>query len=212
MLTTNKQGQALGRKGAESRARLLEAARLLLETIPVEKLTASAIARAAGLASQTYYLYFTDVDDLLFQLSREAANDTQDILDEIERPWNAATMEQHADGFVSAFYRYWDRHRTILNIRNFRADSGQAQFAQVRNDSMMPLVSSLAEQIKAAHSNSSLTQRTALARAVIIIAAIERMASRYPAGNFTHPALDGNDLKRAEADILKLMLSPQPLK
>lgn len=206
MVKTNKQGQALGRKGAESRARLIATARDLVASGAEEKLSASAIARAAGLASQSFYLYFRDVDELLLQLARDAGDDATEIVDELRRPWDTASRPAHAERFVDAFYRYWDRHRAILNIRNFRADRGEVAFVQTREASSQVIVSSLADQIRSAA--AGLGDREALARAIIIVAAIERMASRYATLHVAQPPIDSEDLKRAEADILMMLLTP----
>lgn len=207
MAKLNKDGQAIGRKGAESRARLLAAASGLMGEGPVEKLTAKAIARAAGLASQTFYLYFDDVEELLLDLSAVVSRDTEEILAELDGPWDVATLRQQAGRFVGAFYRYWDRNRAILNMRNFRADSGRQPFVRVRNDGAIPIVRGIAAHISAAQ-GGEVSARAALARAMVVYSAIERIASRYAANQFVSELLDYEDLKRAEADILTLLLSP----
>src|SRR3546814_12148926 len=88
MSILNKHGQAIGRKGAESRRRLLDATRTLIATEPAHKLTASAIARTAKLASQTFYLYFNDIDEILLALSQEAAEDMDEVFAELNRHWD----------------------------------------------------------------------------------------------------------------------------
>ncbi len=208
MRKTNQDGQAIGRKGAESRARLLTAARHLVTATPAEALTASAIAREAGLASQTFYLYFKGVDDALLYLSREASEDTGEIAAELDRSWDAGKLRYHAECVVSAFYRYWDKHRAILNIRNFRADGGQDSFVEVRNTSAVPIVTKIAARIRAARGDDLLTERESLARAIVIFSAIERMAARYAYLPAWRSFVDSEDLKRAEAEILALLISP----
>ena len=71
----NKDGTALGRKGAETRARLLAATRTLLETVSPFNLTVAAIAKAARTAPATLYVYFNDVQDVFYALSVEACQD-----------------------------------------------------------------------------------------------------------------------------------------
>ncbi len=204
---TNKDGQAIGRKGAESRARLLEGARSLLFSTASDKLTASAIARAAGLASQTFYVYFDDIDEILQVLAADASQDNSEIIAELDRPWDLTAIQLHAERVVGAFYRYWDRHRPILNVRNFRAENGQEAFMQLRNQSALPVVSRIASRILASH-GSSVKERDAFARAVVIYAAIERMAARYASGGTDPTMVNSAELKRAEVDILALLFSP----
>ena len=180
MKKTNKDGQAIGRKGAESRSRLLAATRqLLIELSTARKLTASSIARAAGLASQTFYLYFDDVEEVLFCLSEEASADTTEIIEALESPWDPASPQAFTLPVVLAFYRYWDRHRPILNIRNYMADRGEEAFATLRNESAIPIVTRIAQRIRAGQGEARLSERDSLARAIIIFSAIERQAGRY---------------------------------
>jgi AcrR family transcriptional regulator len=209
MKKTNKDGQAIGRKGAESRARLLQATRQLLSELPsARKLTASSIARAAGLASQTFYLYFDDVEEILLGLSIEASEDTSGIIAALDAGWDPAAPLAYTEQIVSAFYEYWDRHRAILNIRNYMSDRGDEPFAKARNESAIPIISRIAARIRASQGEARLTERDALARAIIIFSAIERMAARYSASSGQALMPGGDELKRAEADILALMMSP----
>ena len=211
MKTTNKDGQAIGRKGAESRARLLVATRqLLIELTTARKLTASSIARAAGLASQTFYLYFDDVEEILFCLSEEASADTVEIIEALDRPWDAAEPQNYTQPVVSAFYRYWDRHRPILNIRNYMADRGDEAFASLRNESAIPIITRIAQRIRSGQGEARLTERDSLARAIIIFSAIERMAARYATNQGLHLMPSAEEMKHAEADILALLMSPVP--
>lgn len=210
MVRTNKQGQAIGRKGSESRSRIVDAARALIAA-PADRLSVRSISQAAGLASQTFYLYFKDVDELLISLSRDASKEIDEVAAELDAAWDMSALEEHTARFVAAFYQYWDRNRPILTIRNFRADTGHPEFLAIRNQSMQPIVRRLAARIFAAQEQNGLSERDAMARAIVIIAAIERMASRYSALMDTgQSGLDSLDLKRAEAHILLLMLSPPP--
>jgi AcrR family transcriptional regulator len=208
MKNTNKDGQAIGRKGAESRARLLEATRKLLGELPsARKLTASSIARAAGLASQTFYLYFDDVEEILLSLSIEASEDTADIIAALDAAWKPAAPRDYTETVVDAFYRYWDRHRAILNIRNYMADRGDEPFFKARNESALPIITRVAARIRIAQGEDRLTERDALARAIIFFSAIERMAARYSTTSGAAIMPGGDELKRAEADILAILMS-----
>lgn len=209
MKHTNKDGQAIGRKGAESKARLLAATRRLLAELPTaRKLTASSIARAAGLASQTFYLYFDDVEELLLSLSIEASEDTQEIIAALDGDWSRDAPRAYTERVVDAFYRYWDRHRAVLNIRNYMSDRGEELFAKARNESAIPIITRIAAHIRAAQGEDQLLERDALARAIIFFSAMERMAARYSASAGVSIMPGGADLKKAEADILALLISP----
>jgi len=201
----NKHGQALGRKGVESRRRLLEAGRTLLTR--AEKLSPSSVARAAGLASQTFYLYFADINELLLVLSEEATADISEVMETLEGPWDPASVEHHSRRFVDAFYGFWDTHRAVLSFRNFQSDLGDPAFIQVRQDAAMPIITSIAKRISAADGADQLSEPDALARAVIIYAAIERLAARPTTLLRGSAPLQEADLRRAEAEILTLLFT-----
>lgn len=208
MYATNKHGQAIGRKGAESRRRLLDATRDLIAIEPAHRLTASAIARTAGLASQTFYLYFKDIDEVLLSLSREASDDMQGVLDTLGNAWHDAAPAEQSKRFIEAFTSFWDRNRPILTVRNYFSDSGHAAFLTVRQESAMPVIQAIARRMLAAHPDHDLDDKAAFARSVIIYSAIERMAAR-PATLSHQPVLvDATDLQQAEADILTLLFTP----
>jgi len=205
----NKDGQAIGRKGAESRARLLEATRKLLAELPsARKLTASSIARAAGLASQTFYLYFDDVEEILLSLSAVASEDTADIIAALDAPLDLTALRDYTARVVETYYQYWDRHRAILNLRNYMADRGDEPFAKLRNEAAIPIIVKIAAHIRTAQGPDRLTERDSLARAIIFFSATERMAARYSATSGQAMMPGGDELKRAEADILALLISP----
>jgi AcrR family transcriptional regulator len=202
----NKHGQALGRKGAESRRRLLDAACKLLEDRSA-KLTPSAVARSAGLTSQTFYLYFADINELLLTLSEEASTDVGRILRALEDPWDPGAIDEHSRRFIDAIYDFWDGHRAVLSFRNFQSDLGDEAFVHVRFETSRPIISLMAKRIRSARGEDQLSEADALARAVIIYAAIERLAARPPTMRTPYRRLEESDLRRAEADILTLLFT-----
>lgn len=208
MKSVNKHGQAIGRKGIESRRRLLDATRALLNGEAAYRLTASAIARAAGLASQTFYLYFSDIDEILLILSEEASADTAEIRSALTATPASVPPAVYSARFVEAFSAYWDRHRAILSIRNYQSDNGHVGFLKARQDSALPLVQAMADRMVAANPDGALADADAFARSMIIYAAIERMAARYTRPGQQEGAISADLLKRAEADILTLLLTP----
>lgn len=204
----NKHGQSVGRKGAESRRRLMDAARELITVEPAHRISASAIARAAKLASQTFYLYFKDIDEILLALSNEASTDMQDVHEALSASWQSASPAEQARRFIDAFTAYWDRHRAILTVRNYLADSAHPAFLTVRQDAAMPLIDAIANRMMAAHPDDDLDRKSAFARSVIIYSAIERMAARPATMRHTPTMLSVDDLKQAETDILAMLFTP----
>ena len=88
--STNKNGQLLGRKGMETRKRMMEAARRLLATRSPFDLTALLITREAKSAPATFYVYFDDVQDVTIFIVDPEAN-FQRIWDLVQADyWGAA--------------------------------------------------------------------------------------------------------------------------
>lgn len=206
MVKTNKVGQAIGRKGRESRQRLLDAARILLTKFPNSQLSVSKIAREAGLASQTFYLYFASADDVLFELCDIASTDSEMVETALSGEWQQDEIKQNSLRFVKAFYQHWSENRSVLNYRNFRSDAGEDRFIELRHRTALPVVEGLAEKLSVGAND---TGRDPMARAVIFYASMERLAGRPPHGiNHDAPQLGTEDLIDAQADILAELMAP----
>lgn len=118
----------LGRKGRETRQRLMADARNLLDSCWPMDLTAAAAARHAGMASATFYLYFRDVRDLLL-----ASDETATI--EMVATFNQSTLfndrsriGEDSTAFIEMLRHWWDRHGVILQYRAMEADRGEERF------------------------------------------------------------------------------------
>lgn len=182
---TNQQGQALGRKGVQTRQKLMAAAHKLLDVYSPVELTAVAIAKEAGTSSASFYMYFDDVRDILFALATEAGSAMASVHEVVQQPWAAdtLTLHEHALQLVERFNEIWDIHRQVLRFRNLEADRGDPRFEALRMSTYVPFIDLLARQILAAcppdRQRPTLSQ--AFAQASVLHAAMERMASTDPA-------------------------------
>ena len=175
----NQHGQVLGRKGLETRERLLNAARDLLQSNSPVQLTVVSIAEKAKSSSATFYLYFEDVRDLLLVLSEEAEREMKVVHDVLDESWDPQSLElDHASRVVHAFASVWNKHREILRYRNLEADRNDAAFENIRMRTSVRMVSRFADHIIAAHPEGSLfTYTDAMAEASVLVAAMERLAA-----------------------------------
>jgi AcrR family transcriptional regulator len=182
---TNQQGQALGRKGLETRKKLMAAARKFLDIYSPVELTAVAIAKEAGTSSASFYMYFDDVRDILYALAIEAGVAMASVHEVVEQPWGAdtLTLHEHALQLVERFNEIWQMHRQVLRFRNLEADRGDPRFEALRMETYVPFIDLLARQIIAAcppdKQRPTLSQAFALAS--VLHASMERMASTDPA-------------------------------
>lgn len=209
MRSRNKHGQTMGRKGIESRRRLLDAARDLIERHASHEVTVSAIARTAGLASQTFYIYFENVTEVFLALSREAAEDLHQVHEVLAESPFITDAHAFSERFVEAYSAYWDRNRPTLRLRNYLADSGAADFITERQVSSYTIIKALADRMRSAQAENGLGERAAFARGVVLFAAIERLAGRPPTLRQELPlSVVETSLKQAEIDILTQLFTP----
>jgi AcrR family transcriptional regulator len=176
---TNKHGQSMGRKGRETRQRIMAAARKMLKSSSPVQLTVVSIAKEAETSSATFYLYFKDVRGLLLVLSEEAEADMRVVHEVLDEPWDPKFLDlDHASRVVQAYVSVWDKHREVLRIRNLEADRGDPEFENIRLRTSVRMVSRFAEHIFAAYpEDTTLSYTDAMAEGSVLVAAMERLAA-----------------------------------
>lgn len=180
-VTMNKQGQVLGRKGQETRRRLMTATRRLLCTSSPVDLTAVAIAKAAGTSSASFYMYFDDVQDVLYALSLLAAEDMSEVISFFDRAWDHEAIEAEALRLVEAFNSVWSKHREVLRYRNLEADRGDSRFEELRMNTYVPFIEKFAQRIMSINPvGGGRRKGDAYAEATVLHAAMERLAATDP--------------------------------
>lgn len=171
-------GRALGRRGALTRRRLLQATAQLLETHGIRDLRVVDIAREVGTSPATFYQYFRDVEDAVLALADAVGEDLAPIGELLARSWSGATGLDAARELVVSFMEYWDAHRAILRTRNLAAQEGDRRFRDVRNDALRPLREGLAQKVAEAQREGRVAQELApVAAAAALAAMLERMAA-----------------------------------
>lgn len=195
----------LGRKGVETRLRLMDAARdLLLSTSPVS-LTVAAIARAARTSSATFYVYFDDVVGVVQALASEASEDMGEVVAALER-WSAGMPPSDgAAGFIAAFRTYYARHRPIFAIRNMEADRGNERFFEMRaraGEAILSRLAALIEKGRRDKAHAQVKHNEAVARASVIYSAIERLAASEDLYSGRRREITSEDLVDAQIALL----------
>ncbi len=171
-------GRALGRRGALTRRRLLQATADLLETHGVRDLRVVDIARAVGTSPATFYQYFRDVEDAVLVLADAVGEDLAPIGELLDRPWTGDDGLAAARELVSLFMEYWDGHRAILRTRNLAAQEGDRRFRDVRIAALRPLQKGLAEKVAEAQDAGMVpAELSPIAAGSALAAMLERMAA-----------------------------------
>lgn len=177
----NKQGQILGRKGLETRQRLMSATCELLRSSSPVDLTAVAIAKAAGTSSASFYMYFDDVQDVLYSLSVLAGEEMTDVANLLDTPWTPKSFEAKAVELVEALNHVWSRHREVLRYRNLEADRGNPRFEELRMNTYIPFIERFAQLILSLNPATGKRRKSdAYAEATVLHAAMERLAAVDP--------------------------------
>jgi AcrR family transcriptional regulator len=171
-------GRPLGKRGALTRRRLLDATAGLLESHGVRDLRVVDIARKVGTSPATFYQYFRDVEEAVLVLAEEVGEDLAPVGELLARPWRGKAGLGSAREMVEAFLRYWDGHRAVLRTRNLAAQEGDRRFRAVRNRSLQPLTEAVAAKVAQAQNGGKVGDGISpVAAAAALVAMLERMAA-----------------------------------
>jgi AcrR family transcriptional regulator len=205
-LSHNLLGQRLGRKGRDSRERILAATERLLATRDVP-ISLSAVAREASLGMTTLYLYFSDLTELLLAvLNPVMASAEESYMGHVRTPWPDETLHEHCLKFVEAYHDFWVRHSRILHLRNSLADGGDERMRHHRIAVSEPLIALLVAQM-----NGDFAEMDTPARGMgtVMLTGVERLVTvttdaSYPILMQRDPAPHVHNLLLAEARLLEL--------
>ncbi len=141
-------GQRIGRKGKETRERILSAALRIIESSDDAPITLSGVAREVSVGMTTLYLYFPDLGDLILAvLKRVMDSEDAAYMGLVKKRWPDESLRECCSEFLKAHLRFWRDHARILHMRNSYADAGDARFLGYRNQAAVPLVEQLILQM-----------------------------------------------------------------
>lgn len=171
-------GRPLGKRGALTRRRLLDATAHLLETHGVRDLRVVDVAREVGTSPATFYQYFRDVEGAVLVLAAEVGEETAPLGEILERDWHGRAGLEDARALVEGFVSFWDQHRAVLRTRNLAAQEGDQRFRAVRNESLLPLTEGLARRVREAQADGQVSaELSPPAAASALVSMMERMAA-----------------------------------
>ena len=168
----NKHGQKMGRKGLAMRKRIMEKALELIGNASYKDLTVADLAYEADTSTSTFYVYFTDIEDVLFACVEEADQDLSSIMEVLNREWAADNMDAMVSEFVDTYMNIWEKHAVELHIRNQEADQGNIRFLQFRLDSTKDIIECLEKKVAEAQPHA----KNSLSLVLVLFTAMERLA------------------------------------
>jgi AcrR family transcriptional regulator len=171
-------GRAVGKRGAQTRRRLLDATARLLEDRGVRDLRVVDIAREVGTSPATFYQYFRDVEDAVLALASDVGDEVFPLVALLDDDWDGPDGLRPARDLVDGFLEYWDRHRAVLRTRNLAAQEGDARFREVRNRTLNAFNKGFASKIEVSQAEGRVApELSAAAAGAALVALIERMAA-----------------------------------
>jgi AcrR family transcriptional regulator len=183
-------GRRLGRRGQETRRKLLDATAELLEHKSLRELTVVEIARQVGTSPASFYQYFQNVEEAVLALSEEVGAELEDLGALVEEPWRGKQGYEACRELVRRFIRYWDDNRAVLRVRDLTALEGDERFREVRNESLSMITDRLTDKIAEAQTAGRVAAGVQpYAAAAAMVAMMGRMATYHrtlePMGRFT---------------------------
>lgn len=194
-LSHNLNGQRLGRKGRDTRDRIIAATQKLLAGPRDVPLTLSAVAREVPLGMTSLYVYFNDLTELLLAALEPAMAEAEGAyISKIRALWPDDTLGAHCLDYVNGFYAFWDRHSRLLHLRNSLADNQDDRMAQHRVAAATPVIELIVAQMGQDHSALG---TPAFGMATVLYAGIERIVTVATDRNM-QGLLQGNFMQNIE--------------
>ncbi len=147
-LSHNLNGQRLGRKGRDTRDRIIAATNELLAGSLDAPISLSAVARQASLGMTSLYVYFTDLTELLLAVLEPLSADAEaTYLRHLRARWPDESLNAHCLEFVTALHGFWHRNSMILHLRNSMADQRDERMMIHRVQAAQPVIGLLVSQM-----------------------------------------------------------------
>lgn len=174
-VSRNLNGQKLGRKGKETRARIIAAATELVSQDNGTPVTLSAVARKVPLGMTSLYLYFNDLTELLIAVLEPVIAAAEDAyVAQLRQRWPDEELAGRCRDFVAAYHAYWLSHSRLLHLRNSMADLHDERMMQLRVAAAIPIIHLLVRQMDG---DATATRSPPYAMASMLITGLERAAT-----------------------------------
>jgi AcrR family transcriptional regulator len=174
-LSHNLAGQRLGRKGRDTRDRIIAAAQAILVEQTGTALTLSEVARRASLRMGSLYLYFADLTELVLAMLEPVMATAEDAYVGLVRPrWSDSALGENAYAFVCAYHRFWSEHSQLLHLRNSMSDRSDERMMMHRIRAAQPVMRLLVEQMDGDVTDA---EAPAFSMATALMTGLERVAT-----------------------------------
>lgn len=174
-ITHNLVGQRLGRKGQETRDRIVAAMARLLQADDDAPITLSAVAREASIGMSTLYLYFPDLGELALAVMARTVKETDPaFIEHLDEFWADAVLADRVATFANAHFAFWEKNARLLHLHNSFADARDLRFVRYRQRTTAPVRAMLVRQMGAQPGACPALYEDC---ATVMLAGLERVAS-----------------------------------
>jgi AcrR family transcriptional regulator len=147
-LSHNLNGQKLGRKGRDTRERIIAAAAALIAESDEAQVSMTAVARRVSLGMTSLYNYFADLTELVLAVLEPVMATAQDeYAGLLGQRWPDSELDERCLEFVLAYHHFWARNSRLLHLRNAMADQLDERMIDHRVTSTRPVIDQLAWQM-----------------------------------------------------------------
>ncbi|GAA2129741.1 TetR family transcriptional regulator [Kitasatospora kazusensis] len=151
-------GRVAGRRGQETRQKLLDCLREMLSTSPYRDVKVIDVARMAGTSPATFYQYFPDVEGAVLEIAEEMAEDSGGLKELVDgKSWAGKTGFTTSEELVDGFLAFWRKNDAILRVVTLGAAEGDKRFFKIRMKVLNSVAGPLTEAVKA---NQAKTDKT----------------------------------------------------
>jgi AcrR family transcriptional regulator len=141
-------GRVPGRRGRQTRDRLLGATAQLLATRSYRDVKVVDIARQVGTSPATFYQYFPGVEAAVQLLARRVVEDGAELVRPLSgRSWRGREAWEASLGLVDVFLDFWRENAAVLRVIDLAIVEGDRRFRDIRDALLGPVTEELAEAI-----------------------------------------------------------------
>jgi AcrR family transcriptional regulator len=158
-------------RGERTRAKLLDAARGTFAERGFAATRVDDIVSTAGTSHGTFYLYFTNKDDVLRALAESTAADARELGLAFEAVVVAADRESALKQWVASFFELYRRDWAVLQAW-IQAEASAPELDILGRTALADVVRAMASAIREAHGSA----RHATIAATALVAMLERLA------------------------------------
>lgn len=143
-------GRIPGKRGRQTRDRLLDATAEMLATRGYRDLSVVEIARSVGTSPATFYQYFGDVEEAILVLAQRMVEDGQVLRDLVaDASWSGKSARDSAEAIVDEFLRFWREHSAVMRVVDLAIAEGDKRFRSIRNQLLGPVTEGLRDGLAA---------------------------------------------------------------